>query len=376
MLQKLKSEEQERASLEAAEKVAGFSKVTRGQSVTKQGTFASMDLDGRWDSKSDTNIMSSDISDDFFQKEPAVVLQNTDSNKSKSRELESPSSTSKQNWTSTSNESLFKENSAQIGLTEDKRETSRDSDGDVFKGNSSLDNLSIRELHEAFRTTFGRQTSVKDKQWLKRRISLGLGGSLEVTSAEDGLDESPVFSFMDGGFVKCRQVAESRSLDAAFPLSLDSESLDHNKAAKKRLPETTTASFLNSKFFDHSQQSPWVSHQHTIPRVSEVSGKKDKSQLREEGKRKRKPTKRYIEELAATDIREVSGKAACMKEEKDEGNIANKTYYKEREKQIAASSLGISKVKFRTGYRKRRGRPNKGGNKCLVISWLLVCNCC
>lgn len=37
----------------------------------------------------------------------------------------------------------------------------------------SLDNLSIRELHEAFRSTYGRETSVKDKHWLKRQISAG-----------------------------------------------------------------------------------------------------------------------------------------------------------------------------------------------------------
>ncbi len=38
---------------------------------------------------------------------------------------------------------------------------------------SSLENLSIRELHEAFRRTYGRDTSVKDKHWLKRQISAG-----------------------------------------------------------------------------------------------------------------------------------------------------------------------------------------------------------
>jgi hypothetical protein len=38
---------------------------------------------------------------------------------------------------------------------------------------ASLDNLSIRELHEAFRSTYGRDTSVKDKHWLKRQISTG-----------------------------------------------------------------------------------------------------------------------------------------------------------------------------------------------------------
>ncbi|KAG0560772.1 hypothetical protein KC19_9G012100 [Ceratodon purpureus] len=37
----------------------------------------------------------------------------------------------------------------------------------------SLDNLSIRELHEAFCSTYGRETSVKDKHWLKRQISAG-----------------------------------------------------------------------------------------------------------------------------------------------------------------------------------------------------------
>ncbi|KAG0560760.1 hypothetical protein KC19_9G011000 [Ceratodon purpureus] len=37
----------------------------------------------------------------------------------------------------------------------------------------SLDNLSIRELHEAFKSTYGRETSVKDKHWLKRQISAG-----------------------------------------------------------------------------------------------------------------------------------------------------------------------------------------------------------
>ena len=37
----------------------------------------------------------------------------------------------------------------------------------------SLDNLSIRELHEAFCSIYGRETSVKDKHWLKRQISAG-----------------------------------------------------------------------------------------------------------------------------------------------------------------------------------------------------------
>ncbi|KAK9923720.1 hypothetical protein M0R45_032121 [Rubus argutus] len=45
-----------------------------------------------------------------------------------------------------------------------------------------LDNLSIRELHELFRATFGRETTVKDKLWLKRRIAMGLTNSCDVST--------------------------------------------------------------------------------------------------------------------------------------------------------------------------------------------------
>lgn len=44
----------------------------------------------------------------------------------------------------------------------------------AVKTDSNLDNLSIRELHEAYRKAFGRDTSVKDKHWLKRQIFMGL----------------------------------------------------------------------------------------------------------------------------------------------------------------------------------------------------------
>ncbi|KAJ7566538.1 hypothetical protein O6H91_02G108100 [Diphasiastrum complanatum] len=55
------------------------------------------------------------------------------------------------------------------------------------KATISLDNLSIRELHEAFRTTFGRETSVKDKHWLKRQISMGMSRLHETTNKDERL---------------------------------------------------------------------------------------------------------------------------------------------------------------------------------------------
>ncbi|KAK1308714.1 Telomere repeat-binding protein 4 [Acorus calamus] len=54
-----------------------------------------------------------------------------------------------------------------------------------------LDNLSIRELHDAFKSIFGRETSVKDKQWLKRRI---LSGFKNFTQLGDS------FSLLESGF--------------------------------------------------------------------------------------------------------------------------------------------------------------------------------
>ncbi|KAH1192821.1 hypothetical protein GmHk_19G053967 [Glycine max] len=51
------------------------------------------------------------------------------------------------------------------------------SDGEIC-----LDKLSIRELHELFKVTFGRETTVKDKQWLKRRIAMSLTNSCDVSA--------------------------------------------------------------------------------------------------------------------------------------------------------------------------------------------------
>ncbi|XP_038985567.1 uncharacterized protein LOC120103862 [Phoenix dactylifera] len=61
--------------------------------------------------------------------------------------------------------------------------TSSMPDFSILKGDICLDNLSIRELQEAFRATFGRQTSVKDKLWLKRRITMGLTNSCDVPTS-------------------------------------------------------------------------------------------------------------------------------------------------------------------------------------------------
>ncbi|KAF5949270.1 hypothetical protein HYC85_011263, partial [Camellia sinensis] len=58
--------------------------------------------------------------------------------------------------------------------------TSSKPDFSKLNGEICLDNLSVRELHETFKATFGRETSVKDKQWLRRTIAMGLANSCDV----------------------------------------------------------------------------------------------------------------------------------------------------------------------------------------------------
>ncbi|MCO5580752.1 hypothetical protein L7F22_034622 [Adiantum nelumboides] len=359
LLQKLKSEEQERVSLEATEHRASDSKATRNRSLSRQGTLTSME---RWESKSETNNMSSDVSDEFGRMQVALMQQNPGATKFKSSELESPSSTSKHNWTSTSNESLYKQSSLQRGLIEDQREASRESDGDA-KGTSGLDKLSVKELHEAFQTTFGHQTSNKDKQWLKQRISLGLGGSLEVSSAEDGVDENFMFPLAEGvhDCVNSRPAVDIMEPNVVVP---DPESLEYGKLVVEVLPEAAASgSYLCNNSFDYRDQSPSVPDRPLTGRESESLVKRDKMQdCREEGKRKRKPTKRYIEELTAKDSRELNGKVVGAKEEKENFYITNKMDHKEH------TALGISKAKFRIGHRKRCHWQNKSGSKCVTYS--------
>ncbi|KAI4382312.1 hypothetical protein MLD38_008291 [Melastoma candidum] len=45
---------------------------------------------------------------------------------------------------------------------------------------SQLDQMTVRKLQDAFKKMFGRETKIRDKQWLKRRILFGIQNSGEV----------------------------------------------------------------------------------------------------------------------------------------------------------------------------------------------------
>lgn len=65
---------------------------------------------------------------------------------------------------------------------------------------SLLERMTIDELHEAFRNTFGCQTTVSDKQWLKHQLLFGLQNPLVSSNECEGKMISPT-SDQDSGRV-------------------------------------------------------------------------------------------------------------------------------------------------------------------------------
>lgn len=219
-----------------------------------------------------------------------------------------------------------------------------------------LDNLSIRELHEAFRRTFGRETSVKDKQWLKRRISMGLNSPRDVANNNAVLEnkpsnhkkqdkdfnienrhfiDQPVHSFQ---FIKtkvasgsalesfgCKQPRGKIGSTASFmevekiTNGFDDEFVGHGMRAGKRLRKPKTEYGENeevvavermagktvrkpkSEYIDYDEDLDAEKTAGKRVRKPKVEyGEYDEVLCSEKtaGKRMRKPTRRYIEELS------------------------------------------------------------------------------
>lgn len=220
-----------------------------------------------------------------------------------------------------------------------------------------LDNMSIRELHEAFRSTFGRETSVKDKQWLKRRILFGLQNLIE---AENGS------SLLVSGL-------SSHQNEADLILSSGNDS--------------SGSSILQSFTDAHGDRTPLLgrgvgTNGHAVSDVMvSVSGAEKigfgRPNLEERDgallnrKRLRKPTRRYIEESDVTS-RTCNGKmetsTASMSQKCSRPRSHNR-YHQEFETSSLVSrqiSVGGSGLQVSSGYRVRRGRPRKSSTSLVV----------
>lgn len=369
ILQKLKDEEQQRTSSEGLDSVAGCAELTEGSGEhASQPMCAYLDLDCKWECKSDVNILSPDISDDAGRKFVGAGEQ-LNYSKVSLGDLESPLSTSKHSWINTPSESTIRTKTKQRNISDDR--TSRGWDCDLFQGNVCLDNLSIRELHEAFRTTFGRQTSVKDKQWLKRRISMGLKSFHEVANDNVVVEAEAIVSNASAKDVHT-WVRPGSNSPAEQPLHMPGTV----QAYGNRISETSISDLGEPKSLDHKKRSPRGMHPSNIVGADGLPGNSENAESKEqvqligdrEGKRQRKPTKRYIEELAVTDTRDVIGKSTVKDStpENLEMVLFDKTRLDDRGEHAGTSHALVSGMKFRTGYRGHRGRPKKNGNLALA----------
>ncbi|KAK6796015.1 hypothetical protein RDI58_009470 [Solanum bulbocastanum] len=160
-----------------------------------------------------------------------------------------------------------------------------------LEGKICLDDLPVKELQETFKATFGRETSVKDKQWLKRRITMGLTNSCDFSCT--------TFIIRDNVVMKKGE-----------------EQICHR--VKSRISADSEDGVANSNF-----RGSLSDHDNRIKDDSDLSGAdvcssafescnvtKDLNTEQITAKRARKPTKRYIEELSEIESRETSEKLA------------------------------------------------------------------
>ncbi|KAK9734456.1 hypothetical protein RND81_04G141200 [Saponaria officinalis] len=145
----------------------------------------------------------------------------------------------------------------------------------MSKGEINLDKLTIRELQETFRATFGRETSIKDKMWLKRRIAMGLTNSCDVAVTSFVINDGKLLN-KTGDF--CNTVVCEDSLAGEACSVGDDMSANSGSHVNRSTDMEDGVTFRNS--------------------LADSGFKSDDSLEHRAAKRVRKPTKRYIEELS------------------------------------------------------------------------------
>ncbi|KAK3159252.1 hypothetical protein QOZ80_2AG0147830 [Eleusine coracana subsp. coracana] len=227
----------------------------------------------------------------------------------------------------------------------------------ILRGEVCLDDLTIRELQEAFRATFGRQTTVKDKIWLKRRITMGLANSCDVPSSGCVVKDYRVFG------------KDGKQLDVPQAISLVKDQVIN--------PVNERSSPSSSYYQSEEQQGS----SKRLKRVPVTNDEPQRNLLDEHCtiKRVRKPTKRFIEELSDNEARDSPEKLSSPAKRVAHDEVmlkppvtpfqevdSTRTSYPTRKDTLGGFSVHVPYVS-----RMRRGRPRKRfiwfvGNKPLV----------
>ncbi|KAJ6798005.1 Uncharacterized protein M6B38_215385 [Iris pallida] len=243
-------------------------------------------------------------------------------------------------------------NEAVSGRSSVSESYSNKPDFSVLKGELCLDNLTIRELQEVFRATFGRQTNVKDKLWLKRRIAMGLTNSCHVPTSSFVIKENMIVP----NKVKETPCRVQRSMCRTGFLTTD-----------------LVTSSTNDRYEHSSKRHPnQIKVQKALPgkRPGKPLLEYDTNENHQTGqcaaKRIRKPTKRYIEELSEVDIMDCNDRLISPVKSPGHGQPSPKSQIKVDRDIIAQGnlvtrkdSLGGSGVRIPYVSRVRRSRPRK-----------------
>lgn len=159
----------------------------------------------------------------------------------------------------------------------------------LLNGEIHLDNLSVKDLQETFHATFGRKTSVKDKQWLKRRIIMGLTNSCDFSTT--------TLVIIDNSVIKKVKDETSQSTDSSA------------------LVDCVVTSAVET------DGNPTTSHEKQIEapignavaiQSSIIQESNDTDMEQRPVKRVRKPTRRYIEELSENEFRDSGAQVASV----------------------------------------------------------------
>ncbi|CAM0147369.1 unnamed protein product [Urochloa decumbens] len=226
-------------------------------------------------------------------------------------------------------------------------------DFSILRGEVCLDDLTLRELQEAFRATFGRQTTVKDKIWLKRRITMGLTNSCDVPSSGCVVKDYKIF----GKDAK----QEMPNTDEIPKIGFQATSLVRDQVI---YPGNEGDSPSSSYYHSEDQQGSSKRFKRVPIRNDEPQGNLLTDQST--NKRTRKPTKRYIEELSDIETHDSTGKLSSPAKKTTHEVLLKPrvapfhevecpgTIYPTRKDTLGGFSVHVPYVS-----RTRRGRPRK-----------------
>ncbi|KAG5021562.1 hypothetical protein JHK85_017904 [Glycine max] len=214
------------------------------------------------------------------------------------------------------------------------------SDGEIC-----LDKLSIRELHELFKVTFGRETTVKDKQWLKRRIAMSLTNSCDVSATTFIIKNNKIVRKFEeessgnmnaGSLISSGNMTEEEDVNFKDSSAVNACGIEDNQVVSETRPEIG----LEDENYQTGQRA---------------------------AKRIRRPTKRYIEELSENESREHNPRLSISNKPMGLGHVsptlnvrpARNAFSEVRTYGTRLDSLGGSDVQIPCVSRVRRSRPRK-----------------